>query len=374
MDRRSIAELPEIPQTELRYAEAFTAPDVRVLIVDDNLINRKVARGFLKSYAFQLAEAESGPEAIELVRQNRYDIIFMDHMMPMMDGIEAAEIIRKDCGENGAAPAMIALTANAMEGMREQFLKHGFQDFIAKPLDRRALGQLLARWVPEDRRQSGDGGEEGRPALNPSAFPIVGIDMDTATRYYTGDEAGFVELLELYYQDGQRKTVLLREVADSDIARYRVEVHGLKSASANIGALDVSNMARAQENAAAQGDTEFIQRQFPPLLEAYETLLMNIGLFLEEQRQNEAQEEKLPPLSPAQLREQAAAALGELEDFQSQACAGRVADILRHTLPQDTEERLKEIQGQLKLYEDDIAEELLNQLVNKLEKEDGAHD
>ena len=84
--------------------------------------------------------------------------------------------------------------------------------------------------------------------------------------------------------------------------------------------------------------------------------------------------EKLPPLSPAQLREQAAAALGELEDFQSQACAGRVADILRHTLPQDVEERLKEIQGQLKLYEDDIAEELLNQLVNKLEKEDGAND
>lgn len=376
VDRRSIAELPEIPQTELRYAEAFAAPDVRVLIVDDNLINRKVARGFLKSYAFQLAEAESGPEAIELVRQNRYDIIFMDHMMPMMDGIEAAEIIRKDCGENGASPAMIALTANAMEGMREQFLKHGFQDFIAKPLDRRELGQLLARWVPEERRREG-APEELEEAAQPadlSRFRIDGIDMEAASRYCAGDEEEFLELLGLYYQDGQRKTVLLREVADSDIARYRVEVHGLKSASANIGALDVSNMARAQENAAAQGDTEFIQRQFPPLLEAYETLLMNIGLFLEEQRQNEAQEEKLPPLSPAQLREQAAAALGELEDFQSQACAGRVADILRHTLPQDVEERLKEIQGQLKLYEDDIAEELLNQLVNKLEKEDGAND
>ena len=376
VDRRSIAELPEIPQTELRYAEAFTAPDVRVLIVDDNLINRKVARGFLKSYAFQLAEAESGPEAIELVRQNRYDIIFMDHMMPMMDGIEAAEIIRKDCGENGAAPAMIALTANAMEGMREQFLKHGFQDFIAKPLDRRELGQLLARWVPEERRREGapEELEAASQTADLSHFRIDGIDMEAASRYCAGDEGEFLELLGLYYQDGQRKTVLLREVADSDIARYRVEVHGLKSASANIGALDVSNMARAQENAAAQGDTEFIQRQFPPLLEAYETLLMNIGLFLEEQRQNEAQEEKLPPLSPAQLREQAAAALGELEDFQSQACAGRVADILRHTLPQDVEERLKEIQGQLKLYEDDIAEELLNQLVNKLEKEDGAHD
>ena len=310
------------------------------------------------------------------MRKNRYDIIFMDHMMPMMDGIEAAEIIRRDCGENGTAPAIIALTANAMEGMREKFLSKGFQDFIAKPLDRKALGQLLAHWVPEERRSSRDGGkeEDAVGTADLSGFQIEGIDTAAAARYYTGDEAGFADLLELYYLDVQRKAALLRQLSDTDISRYCLEVHGLKSASANIGALDVSNMARAQENAAAQGDTEFIQRQFPPLLEAYETLLINIGLFLEEQRQNEAQEEKLPPLSPAQLREQAAAALGELEDFQSQACAGRVADILRHTLPQDTEERLKEIQGQLKLYEDDIAEELLNQLVNKLEKEDGAND
>ena len=100
VDRRSIAELPEMPQAEQDAVSTFIAPDVKVLIVDDNMINRKVARSFLKSYAFDLTEAESGPEAIKLVGENRYDIIFMDHMMPMMDGIEAAEIIRRDCGEN----------------------------------------------------------------------------------------------------------------------------------------------------------------------------------------------------------------------------------------------------------------------------------
>ena len=142
VDRRSIAEVPEVFQAELERGEVFAAPDVKVLIVDDNVVNRKVARGFLKRYAFDLDEAGSGPESIDLVRQNRYDIIFMDHMMPMMDGIEAATIIRRKCGDNGKAPAMIALTANAMEGMREKFLDCGFQDFIAKPLDRRALGQL----------------------------------------------------------------------------------------------------------------------------------------------------------------------------------------------------------------------------------------
>ena len=372
VDRRTIAQVPEVSRAEMEYAETFTAPDVKVLVVDDNVINRKVARGFLKSYAFDLTEAESGPEAIELVRKNRYDIIFMDHMMPMMDGIEAVEIIRRDCGENGTAPVIIALTANAMEGMRELFLSRGFQDFIAKPLDRRELGQLLARWVPEERRQT-QGGEEEGGSLDPNAFRIEGIDIEAASRYYIGDEAGFVDLLELYYMDGQRKAALLRELADSDISRYCVEVHGLKSASANIGAMEVSDMARAQENAAAQGDQEFITQKFPALLEAYETLLTNIELFLEARRQKDAQQEKLPALSIGELREQAETALQELENFRSQECADVVESVLRHELPQGTAEDLREIQGQLRLYEDDNAEALLRQLLCKLEKEEGAN-
>ncbi len=371
VDPRPIAEVRESPLAEPERAEAFTAPGVKVLVVDDNLINRKVARGFLKSYAFDLTEAESGPEAIELVRQNRYDIIFMDHMMPVMDGIEAAEIIRRDCGENGTAPAIIALTANAMSGMRERFLERGFQDFIAKPLDRRELGQLLARWGPEERRQAG--AEEAAPgAADLSVFQIKGIDMEAASRYYVGDAEGFAELLELYYMDGQRKTGLLRELADSDISHYQVEVHGLKSASANIGAMDVSNMARAQENAAAQGDTDFIARQFPALMENYEELLENIGLFLEKRRQNAPPAEKLPPLSPRELKEQVGEALDELEHFRSKECAGIVDVLLRHEMPQDAADSLGEIQGQLKLYEDDNAEALLNQLLSKLEKETGS--
>ncbi len=373
VDRRSIAEVPEIPQEELECAEQFTAPGVKVLVVDDNVINRKVARGFLKNYAFDLTEAGSGPEAIELVRQNRYDIIFMDHMMPMMDGIEAAEIIRRDCGENGTSPAMIALTANAMEGIREKFLDCGFQDFITKPLDRKELGRLLARWVPEGRRQAAEGAgpEEAAGCLNPDAFQIEGVDMDTAMRYFSGDDAGFLELLELYYMDGRRKTELLRETAESDLSRYRTEVHGLKSAAANIGAMEVSNLARAQENAAAQGDTQFIAGQLPRLLEAHETLLDRIGAFLEQRRQGEPQAEKLPPPPPQELRERVTQALRELEDFRSQECAGMVEDLLRCTLPPDVEGSLREIQGQLKLYEDDNAEMLLGKLISELEKEVG---
>ncbi len=369
VDVRPVSEMPEIPQSEQKMTDIFTAPGVKVLIVDDNVINRKVARGFLKNYAFDLTEAGSGPEAIELVRSVRYDIIFMDHMMPGMDGIETAEIIRKDCGENGITPVMVALTANAMEGMREHFLECGFQDFIAKPLDRKELNQLLLRWVPEKYRQRESGEGESNP-LDPSDFRIDGVDMEVAMKYYSGDEEGFADLLELYFMDGKQKIKLLQELVESDILRYQIEVHGLKSASANIGAMNVSSMARAQENAAVQGDREFISDQFPALLAEYETLLANIGQFLEQRRQEAARKEKLPCPPIRELREQTAAALEELKHFRSQECSERVEKILLYELPKDMEERLLQIREQLKLYEDDNAEELLDQLLHILEEEE----
>ncbi len=368
-DSRPVSEMPDIPRPEQKVTDTFTAPGVKVLIVDDNVINRKVARSFLKSYSFDLTEAENGPQAIELVRTGWYDIIFMDHMMPDMDGVEAAEIIRMDCGENGAAPVMIALTANAMEGMREYFLEHGFQDFIAKPLDRKALNRLLLRWVPEKYRQAEKAEEEAKP-LDPAAIRIDGVDMDSATKYYSGDEEGFVELLDLYCIDGKRKTELLCELVESDILRYQIEVHGLKSASANIGAMKVSALARAQENAAAQGDRELIDRQFPVLLAEYETLLENIGQFLERRRQEDGRKEKLPGLTIQKLREETEAALEELKHFRSQKCAERVDMMLAHESPEDVEARLLEIREQLRLYEDDNAEDLLSQLLDILEREE----
>ncbi len=369
VDKRPVSETPEIVQTERKITDMFTAPGVKVLIVDDNVINRKVARGFLKNYAFDLAEAESGPEAIELVRAERYDIIFMDHMMPGMDGIEAAEIIRRDCGENGSAPVMVALTANVMEGMREHFLQHDFQDFIAKPLDRKELNRLLLRWVPEKYRQM-EGKEEELELSDLSAVQIDGVDMNVVTQYYSGDEDGFIELLELYYMDGRRKVNLLRELVQSDISNYQIEVHGLKSASANIGAMTVSELAREQENAAAQGDHELIDGKFPLLLVEYENLLENIGQFLKQHRQEDNEKEKLPCPPVRELREQTAQALEELKHFRSQECAKSVETMLVYELPENVLADLLQIQEMLRLYEDDDAEELLSQLLDKLEKEE----
>lgn len=364
VDPRPIAEAPEAPRTGPERPATFSAPGVRALVVDDDPVGRRVTGNFLKRYAFRLDEAESGPRAIELARQNRYDMIFMDHRMSGMDGVQAAEIIRRDCGEN--APVIIALTADAMEGVRQRFLDLGFQDLITKPLDGRELDRLLTRWVPADRRQAADGGRMYSP---PDLFQIEGIDMRAARRSCSGDEADFAGLLELYCLDGQRKLPLLRKLAASDLPGYETEVHALKSASADIGATAVSDMARAQEDAAARGDRALIDRQLPLLLETYGALLEEIGRALERQRQNAPAGEKLPALSARELLEQVGAALGELENFRSQAAAGIVEDALRHELPRDAADSLGEVRKQLRFYEDDNAEMLLHQLLNRLKTE-----
>lgn len=160
VDTKSLSEVPEEIVKKEEELRLFVVDDYHVLVVDDNLVNRKVARGFLRPYGFLIDEAGSGREAIDMVSRTRYDIIFMDHMMPEMDGIEAVQIIRKDCGENGRLPVIIALTANAMEGVREKFLQQGFQDFITKPLDKKTLNEALIRWIPEWRRKESATWEE----------------------------------------------------------------------------------------------------------------------------------------------------------------------------------------------------------------------
>lgn len=141
-------------EVEKKKEQLFQAGAYRVLIVDDNAMNRKVANAMLKYYGFKLAEADCGKAAIQRLKLQAYDMVLMDHMMPEMDGIEATKVIREECGENGKKAVIIALTANALSGAREMYLKNGFDDFLSKPFDREQLHELLEKWVPADVREA----------------------------------------------------------------------------------------------------------------------------------------------------------------------------------------------------------------------------
>lgn len=135
------------PEHKNEY-DNFRAPNARVLVVDDNLVNRKVAMGLMKPFGMQIDSAKSGEEAIEMVKQKEYHLIFMDHMMPDMDGVEATHIIRGMDGEYYKKVPIIALTANAISGVREMFIEEGMDDFIAKPINYKELSEKILKWLP----------------------------------------------------------------------------------------------------------------------------------------------------------------------------------------------------------------------------------
>lgn len=135
------------PAEEYNYEKSFEAPTTRVLVVDDNAINRKVFRGLLKATQLKIDEAASGPECIELVKRNKYHIIFMDHMMPDMDGIECFRILKKMEDNLSRNAAVIMLTANAVIGAKEEYLREGFDDFMAKPIVPEKLEEMIKKYL-----------------------------------------------------------------------------------------------------------------------------------------------------------------------------------------------------------------------------------
>ncbi len=376
VDSRPLSDVPEEEIIKEKPLEPFKAKNCRVLVVDDNMINRKVARSLLQTYDLEITEAESGIEAIKYVRGTLFDIIFMDHMMPGMDGIETVSHIRGECGENGVLPIIIALTANAMEGVRETFLANGFQDFLTKPIDRRTLHMVLLKWIPEEKKTRGGGWIDSLQSSNNnlSKFQdiiIEGINTDEVAEHSSAGVEEFNELLDLYCLDGKRKLEVLRDLLEEkDYKAYGIEVHALKSASANVGAMQVSNRAREQENAVKREDYTFVESHAKKLLTEYEEQLTYIQEYLDTGHKTEHRKKKDKEMPQAKLLEEIRTALSSLENFKAKDCAHKIEELLEYRLEADTEEALLKIQEQLKLYEDDTAEQMLRELIEQMHKED----
>jgi signal transduction histidine kinase/CheY-like chemotaxis protein len=244
----------------------FIAPKARVLLVDDMPTNLVVARGLLLPYGMQVDTCESGEEAVERVRENIYDLVLMDHMMPGMDGVEATVRIRRL--RRGRKLPVVALTANAVTGMRELFLQKGMNDFLSKPIDTAKLNDLLHRWIPAEKQQAKEASEcvlpdadQGAEQNAPNApFMIDGLDTEKGLFMSGGTEANYRGVLEQYRRDADARLHFLTFAhAVIDLKHFITQVHALKSASASVGATDVSEEAKALEDAGDRADMSFIR-------------------------------------------------------------------------------------------------------------------
>lgn len=264
----------------------FTAPDARILIVDDNEMNLKVACGLLEPLKMHIDTADSGKNALALVQKNHYHIIFMDHMMPVMDGIETTEHIRDMDDEYYKNVPIIALTANALMDAREKFKAAGMDDFVAKPIEMNDICSKIKHWLPRALIQHScalpkSTSGESLPAAEKITVDTVqapeqqkepklgNIDKAEGIRC-CGTEKLWRELLGDFYKLIDTKAKKIEQcVADGLIRDYTIEVHALKNTARMIGDQKLSEWFHRMEDCGNAGDVDTIREQTPKLLEAY---------------------------------------------------------------------------------------------------------
>ncbi|MDR2800811.1 MAG: response regulator [Desulfovibrio sp.] len=268
----------------------YPLPDAKVLLVDDVMTNLEVSLGMMKPYGMQVDFAISGQQAIDMVREEkvRYNAIFMDHMMPGMDGIEAVRRIREDIGtEYAKTVPIIALTANAILGNEQIFLEHGFQAFLYKPIDIPRLDMVIRQWV-RDRMQYEETGsvclaadeEEGSQPRIAEQWRIVGLDAQECLERFGGDVESCLRSLRAYAVSTPALLDQIREPAEKDLSGYTIVVHGIKSSSYGICAPQVGKAAEELEHAAHSGDFAFILARNAEFLKAAEKLIADLSAML----------------------------------------------------------------------------------------------
>ena len=242
----------------------FIAPDAHILIVDDNPINLTVANGILEPLKMQIDTANGATETLEKVKEIKYDIIFMDHMMPDVDGVETTHIIRRMIPGYEEVP-IIALTANAIGGTKEMFLREGMNDFVAKPIETKEIVAMVRKWLPADKIVP-VGIDEAVPEKK-EALHIDGLNVENAVKLL-GNETLLMQVMREYYRSlDKRINELTGMLEKNDFVNYTINVHSLKSTSRQIGADELGELAYRLEMAGKEGSEDFIRSHHGELVE-----------------------------------------------------------------------------------------------------------
>lgn len=257
----------------------FIAPGAHILLVDDNDLNLVVAKDLLKPLQMQIDTAENGMQAVDLVQRNHYDLVLMDHMMPVMDGIVATKTIRELPDEKYKKLPIIALTANAMVDARKEFLNAGMNGFVAKPIDFTRICNQLKLWLPKELVQEVSGEEAKQLLMNDISDseiqpenPETGFSFEEGVKH-CGSKAALMKTIRIFYRMIDSKANKIEQcLKEGLISDYVIEIHALKSSALLIGAVPLSEAAKELEDYGKQGKTEVLEEKTPDVLTLYRDL------------------------------------------------------------------------------------------------------
>lgn len=271
----------------------FTAPQARILIVDDNEMNLKVAKSLLKPLNMHIETAENGKEAIALIESKKYDLVFMDHMMPIMDGIEATKELRSRENEYFQTLPIIALSANAIVEAKNTFKEVGMNDFVAKPIEVKQICKIIRKWLPKNYIIENTNAVE--QSVEVEDIPdIKNLDVVEGIKN-SGSKDLFINLLGDFYKLIDMKSQKIEKcLADGLFKDYTIEVHALKNTSRMIGAMELSQKFLQLEQYGHDGNESAMILETPAVLElyrSYKPILKEYGELQEEDKKEASVEE-----------------------------------------------------------------------------------
>lgn len=271
---------------QMEADQKIVAPSARILVVDDSTMNQDLVRGILKGTKIKIDTAINGEEAIEKLEEQKYHLVFMDHMMPVMDGMEALKRIRERKLCQGIP--VVVLTANVAPGAREQYLEAGFDDYLPKPVIPQQLESAIKRHLPKrlmrDRWEMHDGealekkeaAASQEQELSPFLQQFSFLDTTVGMSYFADNEEFYRDMIRCYLENSSYEDIR-KSYEEEDWENYRILVHALKSTSLSIGAVELSGKAKELEMAAKEQRVEDIRRGHGPMMEQLRTLLEQIS-------------------------------------------------------------------------------------------------
>ena len=352
-------------QQASRKKGSFTAPQASILVVDDNAMNLTVFKALLKRTKIQVTTADSGRQCLEYIQKEKFHIIFMDHMMPEMDGIETLHKMNELAEHKNKETPVVALTANAVAGAREQYLSEGFCDFLTKPIDVALMEQTICEYLPQELVLSGaDDGEEGKRGGTGEEYDVYlkeGVSVKNGLQHAQGSMDTYLELVRLFIKDKKKMIQLEQYLSDHNMKSYAIQVHALKGNARTLGAEKLADIAYEHEMQSKADREDYIKEHWAVLQQAWENALEIFEAIYEKYACEPAEVEGAQEGNVMELPQERLDEMAELIDaFQTEDAVKQIKEWLKNPLQSDRRQLLKDVLSAIEdEFDEDLAMELL---------------
>lgn len=350
-------------------------PKAKVLLVDDNMVNLKIAAGLLENFKIKADSVQSGADCIEMLRKEKYHLVLLDQFMPEMNGIETLKSIRRIPGEYYKELPVLCMTADFGGEVREHLISEGFQDYIAKPIKIYYLERFLRKYLPEELMVlvKKEASQEPAKQQEVPAEDKESLSLQPAAGIMTvgGNEETYLAILNTYYKEGLDK---IKEIPDiyerGDIQLFTTNVHSVKGSSASVGAPGISGVFKALEMAGKSQDIEYIESHLHQALEQFGVLLEEVRVYLYEKgaleadidadgNENTGEEEKLRRDDIMKLKE-------ALDQINLKLCEELIGELTAHNYGKKNNHSLAAIKTSYQMFDYHKVKELIQELLQEM--------